>query len=277
MNASFFIRKHLVNAIYSIENIFPKPELSSNKELKDIHKGQRCFILGSGHSIMTQDMTKLNGEIVMTQNHFQAHKDIASIHPRYHVVIPKFHSADYDQDWIDWLKDMETKLPADTTFFFGLNTKELIAQHTQLSKRSKFIVSGIHAIALNKAKIDLTKRIMNVPTVITQCISIALYMGFKEIYLAGFDLDQLCLLAKSRDNVRFYGHSQITRNEAEKKIEDDSGSSGFDFFNYWMIWKQLNLLNDYANSHSQKIINVTNGGMLNMFERMNYDEVLSKK
>ena len=80
-----------------------------------------------------------------------------------------------------------------------------------------------------------------------------------------------------RDNIRFYGHSQITRNEAEKKIEEDSGASGFDFFNYWMIWRQLNLLKQYADKHNQKIINVANGGLLNVFPRDDYDKVLADK
>lgn len=275
MNATYFIRKQLVNMLYRLEDLKPDGLLAANGILKNKHQGKRCFILGSGHSILTQDLKKLQGEIVMTQNHFVAHTDLALIKPTYHVVIPKFHPADYDQDWIDWLREMEQRLPEDCTFFFGKNTQSMIAAHTQLLHRSHFITSGRHAVCMQHATVDLTKRIMNVPTVITQCISIALYMGFDQIYLSGFDLDQICQLAKGRDQVRFYGHSQITRNEAEKKLEDDGGASGFDFFNYWGIWRQLNLLNQYAVAHHQQIINVTNGGLLNMFARADYDQVLA--
>ena len=273
MNAAYFIRKHIVNLGFEIQNLFPDELKKRNKRFENVHKNDRCFILGSGHSILSQDLTKLKNEIVITQNHFQAHKDISIIAPKYHIVIPKFHPADYDNDWIEWIQDMEVKLPADTTFFFGSNTKALIETKTNLASRSFYIDSGFHAISLRKAKVDITKRIMNIPTVITQCITIALYMGFKKIYLTGFDLDQICRMS-DRDNVRFYGHSQITRNEAEKKIEDDSGASGFDFFNYWMIWRQLNLLKNYAEAHGQEIVNVANGGLLNVFRRDNYDEVL---
>ena len=275
MNASYFIRKHIVNWGFEIQNLFADELKKRNKRFENIHANQRCFILGSGHSILSQDLTKLKDEIVISQNHFQAHKDISIIAPKYHVVIPKFHPADYDNDWIDWIQDMENKLPADTVFFYGSNTKSLIESKTNLGSRSYYIDSGFHAICLRKAKVDITKRIMNIPTVITQCITIALYMGFKKIYLTGFDLDQICRLS-NRDNVRFYGHSQITRNEAEKKIEGDSGSSGFDYFNYWMIWRQLNLLNQYAESHGMEIVNVTNGGLLNVFRRDNYENVLNQ-
>jgi len=276
MNAPYFIRKHAVNLGYEVQNLFPDALRNRNRKFKNLHAGERCFLLGSGHSITTQDLTKLKNEIVFTQNHFQAHKDISIIAPKYHVVIPKFHPADYDQDWIDWIQDMEAKLPSDTTFFWGTNTKELIESKTKLASRSYYVDTGFHAICLRKAKVDLTKRIMSVPTVITQCITIALYMGFSKIYLAGFDLDQICRMS-NRDSIRFYGHSQITRNEAEKKIEDDSGASGFDFFNYWMIWRQLNLLKQYGDVNHQKIINVANGGLLNVFPRDDFDKVLADK
>ncbi len=276
MNAGYFIRKHIVNWGFEVQNLVPDPLKKRNTKFENIHTNERCFILGSGHSILSQDLTKLKDEIVISQNHFQAHKDISTIAPKYHIVIPKFHPADYDQDWIDWLKDMEAKLPENTTFFWGSNTKNMIETHTQLANRSYYIDSGFHAIALRHAKVDITKRIMSVPTVITQCLTIALYMGFKKIYLTGFDLDQICRMS-DRDNIRFYGHSQITRNEAEKKIEDDSGASGFDFFNYWMIWRQLNLLKNYADANGQEIVNVANGGILNVFRRDNYDKVLASK
>ncbi|MCX6291578.1 MAG: hypothetical protein NT126_07415 [Bacteroidetes bacterium] len=260
MNAGYFIRKKIVNGGMEILNLFPDALLVQNKKFKNLHKGERCFILGSGHSVMTHDLTKLKSDLVITQNHFHAHKDIGIINPKYHIVIPKFHPSEYDKDWIDWIKSMEEKLPSATTFFFGKNTKPIIDSETQISDRSFYINHGFHAICLHKAKVE-------------QCITIALYMGFSKIYLVGFDLDQVCQLIQGRDNVRFYGHSQITRNEAEKSFEESYASSGFDFFNQWMIWRQLNLLKEYAEKNNIEIINAANGGMLNVYPRVKYDSL----
>lgn len=276
MNASFFVRKNLVNALYSLQDLKSDPLLEKNKIFKDKHKGESIFILGSGHSIKTQDLKLLKGKIVMTQNHFHAHEDIDIIDPLYHVVVPKFHPKSFDKDWIDWLQSMEAKLPKKTQFFFGKNTHDMVEDNTGLGDRSHYVESGYHSMVMNKAKIDLTKRIMNVPTVITQCITIALYMGFEKIYLMGFDLDQLFQLSKGRDNVRFYGHSQITANEAEKKLEDAMSTNGVEFFNFWGIWKQLNLLKEYAEANGQQIINATNGGILNVYERQQFEQIISK-
>lgn len=270
MNAVYFIRKQLVNYGMEILNLFPDSLLLQNKNFKNIHQGQRCFILGSGHSVLTHDLTKLKNDVVITQNHFHSHKDISVINPAYHIVIPKFHPSEYDRDWIDWIKSMEEKLPVSTMMFFGKNTKHIINTTTNLSKRSYYIQPGFHAVCLQYPKVDITKRIMNIPTVITQCITIALYMGFSKIYLVGFDLDQICRM-KDRDTVRFYGHSQITKNEAENKMLDTNVDKGFNFFNYWQIWIQLILLKKYAEKNKIEIINAANGGILDVYPRVNYD------
>lgn len=270
MNASFFIRKTAVNALVSLANVVPDPVLLPNKAFRNKHQGERCFILGSGLSVKEYDLKKLAGEVVMTQNHFNVHPDIATIKPTYHVVVPKFHPTEYDQDWIDWINQMHDTLPADTHFFFGKNTRGIIESATPLAARSSYIATGYHAIRLRKAKADITKRVMTVPTVITQCLIIALYMGFKEIYLLGFDMDQICRM-RDRDNIRFYGQSKITANAAENKIMDDLTSGGAIFFNFWQIWRQLTLLRDKAEADGQVILNASAHGILDVYPRVDYD------
>ncbi|MES2780543.1 MAG: hypothetical protein V4651_11655 [Bacteroidota bacterium] len=275
MTLSYYIKGHILNIIKMIGNKIPDPLKSRNIIFKNKHKGQRCFILGSGHSILTQDLTKLNGEIVFTQNHFHAHKDIAIIRPTYHVVVPMFQPPEYDKDWVKWLEGMEEKLPDDTIFFMGANTKKIVDEHSHIADRTYYMDHGLDPVLMNKAVIDITQRIMNVQTVITQCITIALYMGFDKIYLLGFDLDQIVHLAQNRDNVRFYGNSPVTDNNAERGFEEVLGSSGEDYYNQWMIWKQLNLLKRHAESKGIEIINLTNGGLLNVFKRQSYESIIN--
>jgi hypothetical protein len=274
MNLSYYLRGHLVNTLANIKNLLPVDDLRKNVKFKNIHKGERLFILGSGHSIKLQDLKLLENEIVMSQNHFHAHPDTSVFKPKYQVVIPKFHPKEYDSDWVEWLRTMEEKLPTDCTYFFGLNTKEMVMQRPKLKDHSYFVEPGFNANCLSKAKVDITGLMMRIPTVITQCLTIAIYMGFSEIYLMGFDLDQLCLIANDRDNVRFYGNSPITSNKAEKDFEKDLASTGIDWFNMYAIWHQLNLLKVEAGKRNVKILNATRGGMLNMFDRVAYEDII---
>ncbi|SRR5260221_7606143 len=276
MNLTYQVFKdHVFNTRSLIYDLFPDSLLRRNIKFKNIHTGERCFILGSGPSILTQDLTKLSGEIVMTQNHFHAHNDIKTINPKYHVLVPKYQPKEYDGDWERWFDTMEEKLPADTIFFLGANTKYLIDKRASMTSRCYYLKPGYWSHLTSKARVDITRLIMHVPTVITECISIAIYMGFREIYLTGFDLDQITRMVEvDRDNVRFYGNSPITANESEKKYEKEFGASGYDWFRMWIIWYQLNLLKAEAERQGIKIINVTNGGLLNMFERKQYADVL---
>jgi len=270
----FLLKKYLAHKIYSFSNLFPDSLREKNKIFKDLHKGEVCFILGSGPSIKTQDLKKLKGKIVITQNNFHVHDDIAVISPKYHCIVPKYQPKEYDDDWVGWFKSMEERLPADTIYFMDSNTKYLIDERPKLRDRTYYIDKGLNPLFINAAAINITKRMMNIPTAITQCISIAMYMGFEKIYLTGMDLDQICrVIDRDRDNVRFYGHSIITRNEAEKAIEDRQFGSGLRYFNRWNTWIQLNLLKKLAEQKGQQIINLTKGGLLDVFERQVYEEV----
>ena len=266
--------KHIAKTF--LNRIWTNPLMRPNIKFKGLHKGETCYILGSGPSIKTQDLTKLKGKIVMTQNHFHAHEDIKTINPKYHVIVPKYQPKSFDDDWHAWIKSMEERLPNDTTLFAGTNTKYIIDEYKSFDNRAYYMSYNIDSTYLDKALVDITKNIMYVPTVITQCLAAAIYMGFKEIYLLGFDLNQVCIIQNDRDNVRFYGNSQITNNEAEKKMENDTGSNGEDWFKMWVTWHQLNLLNKRAKENGTKIINATNGGLLDMFPREKYEDIIKK-
>jgi hypothetical protein len=256
-------------------SFFPDKLLRGNLRFKNVHAGERCFILGSGHSISEQDLTKLSGEIVMTQNHFHAHKDIGVIRPKYHVLIPKYQPTDFDNDWRTWFNSMNERLPGNCEIFMDKNTKYLIDEMQIFSERVHYISTGLSDTAVRKAPVDLVKPIMMIPTVLTECLAIAIYMGFKEIYLLGFDLDQNIQLARGgdRNQIRFYGKSPITANKFESNYESVAAKSGHDWFSMWTIWQQCGLLKKTAEERGVKIVNVTRGGVLNVFDRAVYEDL----
>lgn len=273
MNAKWLVKQYLSDIKASLLDIKPDPILKQNKRFQNLHKGERGFILGSGHSIKEQDLTRLKGEIVITQNHFHAHEQIRTINPTYHVNVPKYQPKEFDNDWITWLQSMDERLPKETVIFFGKNTKYLVDQSNLFAGRAYYIQTGYTAALINRAAVDITRRIMVVPTVLTECLAIALYMGFKEIYLVGFDLDQICRL-QNRENIRFYGMSPITTNRADITGEQALWISGEEWLNYWVIWKQCHLLKEAAKKQESTIINATRGGLLAMFERRVFEEIL---
>lgn len=268
----FILRKFLVHQFNALRSLFPKQILTRNKELKDRYKGETCYILGSGPSIKSQDLKRLKGKYVITQNNFHVHPDIELLNPVAHCIVPKYQSKEYDEDWVEWFQTMNDKLPDRTIYFMATNTKSIVDQFPDIAAKTYFLETGFNPLFLKNARVDITRRMMNIPTAITQCLTLALYMGFDKIYLSGMDLDQICRMGE-RDAVRFYGNSPITKNDAEKSIEVRQYSSGIAYFNRWNTWIQLNLLRNWAEKRNKEIINVTNGGLLDIFEFDNFERV----
>ena len=84
-------------------------------------------------------------------------------------------------------------------------------------------------------------------------IEIAIYMGFKEIYLLGAD----CNYPKGEKN-HFVESGFVDKNAASNPIRMRVGYQA---------------AKEYADAHGIKIVNCTRGGMLETFKRMNLEDV----
>jgi uncharacterized Rossmann fold enzyme len=79
-----------------------KKILSKNLKFKSSHSGKRCFILGNGPSLKTDNLKCLEDEFVFTVNQIARHPDFKYIKPNYHFwADPLFFNID---------KNKETKL-----------------------------------------------------------------------------------------------------------------------------------------------------------------------
>ena len=262
------------HALNRARDLLPRPQaLRANERFRDLHRGERCFILGSGRSIVEQDLTRLAGEHVITQNSFHAHRDIAVIAPRYHCVVPMFQPRVFDRDWVQWFREMQERLPATTHLFAGLNARELLAREGLFAGRAGFVQQGFDPLLLRRAPVDLTRRVMNIPTALTQCLTVAIYLGFQRIYLLGFDLTQMCE-GRQGNWGRFYGSSPVTRNASERGVEDERDRDGENWFQYWVMWRSFVLLREEAARRGGEIVNAGRGGLLDCFRRERYEDVI---
>jgi len=271
-------KSYLINSLVDVHDLlFTHPVLKKNVELKDKYNNERIFILGSGSSILHYDLKVLNKEYVMTQNSFHMHNDIFDINPTIHCVVPYYQSEKEYSTWIEYIGDMKEKMPS-TTFIWGLNTKALIDNHhPELIKQSYYIRTKYDSLTLNHATVDIAKTLMNIPTVLTQCLSVAIYMGFREIYLLGFDLDQICH-TNDRTFGRFYGMSKLTDSKFEEDAERNLKVETTDgWYNWWLMNKQFFLLKSYADQNKIKIINGTQGGILSYFKREPIENIIGQE
>ena len=271
-------KSYLINSLVDVHDLlFTHPDLKKNVELKDKYNNERIFILGSGSSILLYDLKVLSNECVMTQNSFHMHNDISDINPTFHCVVPYYQTDKEHSIWIEYIGDMKEKMPG-TSFIWGLNTKALIDNHhPELIKQSYYIRTKYNPLTLKKAKVNISKTIMNIPSVLTQCLTVAIYLGFKEIYLLGFDLDQICH-TNDQTYGRFYGMSKITETEFEKDANQKLDVETTDgWYTWWLMNKQFFLIKHFADQNNINIVNGTKGGILSYFKREPIENIIGQE
>jgi len=271
-------KSYLINSLVDVHDLlFTHPDLKKNVELKDKYNNERIFILGSGSSILLYDLKVLSNECVMTQNSFHMHNDISDINPTFHCVVPYYQSDKEHSIWVDYINDMKVRMP-DSLFIWGLNTKSLIDKfHEDLRDKSYYLRTRYNLLTLNKAKVNISKTIMTIPTVLTQCLTVAIYLGFKEIYLLGFDLDQICH-TNDQTYGRFYGMSKITETEFEKDANQKLDVETTDgWYTWWLMNKQFFLIKHFADQNNINIVNGTKGGILSYFKREPIENIIGQE
>ena len=249
-----------------------KDLVAKNIELKDIHKGKRCFLLGSGPSIKKEDLKPLKNEIVFALNNFYVHEDFNEIMsgdvPKYYMTAP-IHPSQTEDEWKRWFEDVEKHMPKNTNMIFGLNAYEgnikYIFEKYGIFKEHKinwyFAGVGIsQEYRFDSSDISLTSSIWAASTVSTYALITALYMGFDEIYLLGIDHNYICL--QKEENYRFYKSAIHQQNEEERMNYKQSDS----FFGTGRVFREKEIIAEY--NKSGRIFNCSKDSLLNMFEKM---------
>jgi len=162
----------------------------NNDVLKNAHVLERCFVVGTGPSINNQDLTLLKNDFVIGVSGLFQHKDIDSLSPEYYVLPPVFrgHGENFDEnDFISMLQDMDASLDSSTVLFLDVYDKKYIEKYNIFRKKTIKWLNYLpwrRGVSIGEIKLLEMPSIVSVSEV---AIQIAIYLGFKEIYLLGFD------------------------------------------------------------------------------------------
>ena len=123
-------------------------------------------------------------------------------------------------------------------------------------------------------EVDMTNKMMMGQSVPIDCIQIAMYMGFKEIYLIGVEHDFILNNSYSY----FYERKKSIIGDKNKFWANEKNEVVVDFQSKLTIanemWKGYTLLKSISDCKGIKIYNATKGGILDVFERVDYDLVV---
>ena len=106
---------------YRVERDIISRLCKKNSKFKDIHNGERCFILATGPSIKTQNLRPLKNELCISVSQFYLHKDIQIISPKYYVLAPSHPPFDFN-DVIKIFDGLGKCYSDDVTYFLGYSS-----------------------------------------------------------------------------------------------------------------------------------------------------------
>lgn len=248
--------------------------LDKNKVFSDIHKNERCFILGTGPSINKINIDRLKNEKCIFLSQFYLHKNYISINPIYHLFSGiATHTHIPQAKVLELFNQMEQRIPVSTTLFMNYLDRMFILQNNFFAKHN------VHYLYFKKSldglfagKINAARALYEAGGIPVMAVQLAVYMGFKEIYLLGVD----CTWDSGTSNNHCY--------DPEESVVDCLGYSREyimanlsyierEYRQFISFLDQLRALNDFAKRVDCKIYNAAPGGKLEVFERVDFNSL----
>lgn len=270
-----YVPEVIFDFLYKIKRIgielLDYDSLKKNKRFKNIHLGERCFILGNASSLNNHNLKKLAGEKIFSVSYGYLHPDYPTYKPQFHCL-PQLTLSNADKGLNEkkasqFLNDI-FKNTMGATLFLHKGIKK-VNYATKYSHRDVCFI-GTSAAAKFDNKIDLTRYIYPIQSVPQMAISVALYMGFKEIYLLGVEHDELCSLKYEY----FFNRSKIIFSDPDVDESNKLKIQRLHLFKtYVKLFEGYDRLKKIANNHGCKIYNCSSTSFLDVYSLVNFDKL----
>ncbi len=211
----------------------------------NIRYGEKCFLVGNGPSLRSEDLQKISEKKIPSFGCNRINKiyEQTDWRPDYYVVQD---NTVYEECKFDISKE-EICFIANS----GNNMIEVENVYLYYSKGEKYC-KGFPSFSDN-----IVEGIYSGLTVMYIMLQIAVYMGFKEIYLLGVDFSWG---EDGRD-------THFCKDYMDDRLVHDAMKYKEEQKNAYISARR------YADAHGIKIYNATRGGHLEVFERVDFDKI----
>ena len=214
--------------------------------------GKELYLLLNAPSSKTQDISVLKGKNTMFVNRGFMHPLYKELQPQYHVFVDsKMLKGIWPISWLDEIWNMSPN----TTIILPISwyTHPLFKNY-QNNKQIYWLTYSLPFYNLG---------------VSGSCFSFAIQQKFKKIYFTGFDATGIGHeMIKTADS-HFYGNDKELENKTTSQFV-------IDLLMHSRHLHDLNRLAAWSEKKSYKLINITNGGLLDMFPREEILPLLTK-
>lgn len=258
------IRDELGSCDFAIADIYDidkfifynrRPEL---ERFHNIHKRERAFILGNGPSLRVSDLETLhkNHEICFGLNKIHKIYGQTAWRPDY-ICMSDARVISACEGELDKIISDSIVFMADR-FFYSNEVHFCLDKVQYVHLKSEYFDPNLPGFSD-----DITEGVFWGGSVTYDLtLQIAAYMGFKEIYLLGIDHNNIGSVTDSRNHfIPDYF------NEEEKEVYKGITAN---FKAMDLAYQKAEI---YSREHGFRIYNATRGGQLEVFERVDFDEL----
>jgi len=222
------------------------------RAFKDIHKGERAFIIGNGPSLKQTDLTKLKNEFTFGLN-------------RIYLMFPEL---GFSTTYFASINDLIIEQCADE--IAALHIPKFIAWHSHRHfKMFPDVMMFLYTTYTGPrfAGGDVTHRVWEGATVTNLALQLAFYMGFEQVVLIGVD------------------HNYASKGEANKTVVSNGGDPNHFSTNYFdkgFRWQLPDLdtseagyrkARDAYRKAGREVLDATVGGKLTIFPKVDYNSL----
>ncbi len=233
-------------------------------EIKDKHKGKRCFIIATGPSLRWEDLDRLKDEVTFGMNSLYKGYSLSDFRPAYYMILDKGVFMDFDKEDLNI-----SGLAKDAVFLNDMikirGDKILPVPFNYLDHWFNYGNPDYNYRKNLKYSDDLLWGFYDKYTTTIAAVEAAVYMGCREIYLLGADCNyagkDLHFIKTEYDKEDWAPN----KHKDAARIQQQSNMIGYEY------------LKKEARKRGVRILNATRGGQLDIFERIDFDSIQFKK
>lgn len=260
---------------------YSNESIAKIKSLKDRYKGERVFILGNGPSLNLTNLDKLETEVsIASSGIFHIFKD-NDYRPTYYTVVDFIFAQQY-------AKIIDRVIQKDNITGILLNSLKKYIQGNDSTVWVNFLPTWVRGhysqytlknMETNRERPllpefseDLVRGIHDAGTVTYVNLQLAIYMGFKEIYLIGIDHNyHIEKTIKTQDDDILVSDYEVDPNHFSPNYTPKGHKMAVPRVSimesaYYMARK-------VAESRGVNIYDATKGGKLRVYQKVDYDSL----
>jgi hypothetical protein len=223
-------------------------------KLKNKFNGRRCFIIGNGPSLKSDDLEKLKGEITFASNKIYKIFNQTTWRPTFYMVVDSIVLEGNVKD----INLVEAK------------TKFTLKNYKHLVNADIYFNNNLNKNKRGTFSSNIMESLYSSGTVSYHLLQIAHYMGFSEVYLLGHDYNFKGAVSKTKDLSFLKKEDNSNIYFSKDYIKADEKKPGQAPEEMYIGMEKAKSFYDRS---GRKIYNATRVSYLDVFELRNFDEL----